>query len=65
MNPTGKFIQAVPRFGGATSRDDKGRIFAETIDQPAGLIESMLRDALSPEDFSGHIRGLSPYAERD
>lgn len=47
------------------SQDEKARIFAEAIEQAGELVETMLRDGLPPEDFAGHIRRLSPYAERD
>lgn len=65
MRMTGNVIQAACRQGGTVSQDEKARIFAEAIEQAAELVDTMLKDGLPPEDFAGHIRGLSPYAERD
>lgn len=65
MRMTGNVIQAACRHGGTMSQDEKDRIFAEAIEQAAELVDTMLKDGLPPEDFAGHIRGLSPYAERD
>ena len=65
MNTTGKIIQAASCVAGTMNQDDKDRIFAEAIKQAAELVETMLKDGLPPEDFPGHIWGLSPYAERD
>jgi hypothetical protein len=65
MTGTGKIIQAASRFGGTMNQDEKDRIFAEAIEQAAELVEAMLKDGMPPEDFPDHIRGMSPYAERD
>lgn len=65
MGTTGKIIQAASRFGGQMNQEEKDRVFAEAIEQAAELVEAMLRDGIPPEDFPDHIRGMSPYAERD
>jgi hypothetical protein len=58
-------VPAASRFGGAPSPEVRERIFAEAIEQAAELVEQLLADGMPPEDFPGHIRALSPFAERD
>jgi len=65
MNETGKIVQGALRFGGGTSQDERDRLVADAIDRGAELVEAVLRDDMPREDFSGHVRRMSPSAGRD